>query len=242
MKYTVLSVCVGDYFYEAFDITVPSWFKENCERVVVYTDKNVNVPGVEIRPELNIPKSWIEAVGLKADALDRFVKTYEGGNLAFFDMDTYMVSDVSDIFKERFTVAVSQIKDKPTASCGTYYAEVLNRVNCPFRRFAREWMNLQYHYFKNGKGTEEHRAAYDQMAFTDLLKTVNVHYFDGKVFNSRRALYSGKSIEEKHANWKKDLQDNGAKVLHFVNDSWRDKGFVKEMAEAASGFNYGSPS
>ncbi len=238
MKYTILSVCTGDYFYEAFDITVPSWFKENCEKIVVYTDKEFSCPGVEIRPELNKSSGWLEAVGLKTVALNKFLSTWDGGNLVFFDMDTYMVHDIAEIFNEHFSIAVSHLEGKATASSGTWYAKVLPRVNCPFRRFAIEWLSLQYHHFKDGKGVIAHKPSYHQIAFTDLLSTLEVYYFPGEIYNSRRMMYDGRGADKKHEAWKQDLDQRGAKVLHFIHDSWRDKAFVKEMAAAAGEFNY----
>lgn len=240
MKYTIVSFCAGDYFYDAFNVTVPSWFKPNCEKVVVYTDKEFSYPGVEIRPELPKVSNWIDAVGLKAIVLKKLLNSFEGGAVAYFDMDTYMVSDISGIFDKSFVVAASWIDEQPTASSGIFYAHVLNRVNCPFRRFVNDWVFLQDKLKAQGKGITPHHPAYDQISFTELLHTVDFWNCPGEIWNSRRQLFTGRKISDKTANWKQGCA--GAKVLHFVHDSWRDKGFVKEMAKMAGEFNYGNPS
>ena len=224
VNYTILSMCVGDY-YSAFNITVPSWMKPSVEKVVVYTDKEYECEDerVEIRPELNFDNSgWIPAVGKKVNVVKNFLKTCECRNLVFLDMDCVMVRDVAPVYKNEFDLAACP--GKKTANAGTWYS----RVNKNLIEFVDKWGLLQKQYYNKGKGLTPHVASYHQHAFTDLLSTINFYPVDGHIYCSRRSLY-----RSSHKKWKKAVAERDVKLLHFVHDTWRDENFVKEMVQLA---------
>ncbi len=212
---TILSMCSGDYG-EAFKELIPSWVNNaEADNVIIYSDKNYDVPGVEIRPNLFTPQNWVDAVGMKADVIQGFLKEWNGDRLLFTDMDCYIRQPFEEIWDEDFDISVSERASDSADSiaCGTFFAKNTES----FRRFVDEWVYWQKKYKERGVGIKPHRQAYDQYSFTDLLDKdwLKVHYYDGKVYNNRRMLYGGIS------SWQEDCLN--AKIIHFAGDYWRNK-------------------
>ncbi len=218
-RFDIITICTKNY-RKALNFCLPSWLQfPSVRRVYVHTDFDFKWDDkrVVVRKCIDNTEDWLKVVGMKPLLLLRHMNTKvldAGGNLAFIDIDCYMVRDVSEVFNGAFDLAVTRFTENGVdSSSGVLFFRASKRI----QGFMKDWANHQEAFKGQGLGLKPYKSSYSQMALTYVLKRnkyrCNILPIEEKVYNNNRA---------DHERWRGILMPNKEKVkmLHFKGQRW----------------------
>lgn len=248
IKYSIVSVCTYNY-KDAFDFVIDSWLRSSAENIYIYTDtdkwKSDN-DRVKIINIFNNSNDWVVNVGRKCKAIKHFINNFDKDNAVLFDIDCYIHKDVADLFEKDFDLAISRIEKGRMLSSGVIFIKNNERV----RKFIDKWDKTQNKFFKYKKFTQKNRGAYDQKALHVItykaiddksVKILPIGYteYSFKVKNLDEWLkyankkWSKKEVSKRLSEYKTkramNIRTKDVRVLHFYNNSYRDKNTVRTI-------------
>lgn len=227
MKYNIFSICTEEY-KDALNLVIPYWSQHsNVDMIYIYTDFEVHVsdPKVRIVPKLEKTVKWIDAVGLKATALQYFLKSYYVSEFVFLDIDCFLVKDVSEVFSYNFDIAPTRMYGKKVANSGVWFCKRSKALE----RFTEEWISLQNHYRKLGIGIQSHRSPYEQISFSNIVhreheknQYLKVHPLDENIYNCE---------SDDTTEWLNKVNLYKPKIIHFKGRRWREPSLLQILKQ-----------
>lgn len=217
------SVCTGNY-WDGYDFVIESWLKTGVSRVVIFTDdpdRSHSDERVEFVKAFSHSTNWSENAARKAYATELAMKFTDYDHIAYLDIDCYLTGDVGHVFDADFELALTRI-ERQYASNGVFFMKRCDRVDAFVERYVAEQRKLPL------MRPKEKTWDYDQKAFTIAFKSVPGFQVENISFSK----YNRKiSSTVRTAEQKKQLAEDQPFVLHFYNNSYRDKDNVKEVFE-----------
>lgn len=222
--YSIITLCTKNY-RDAYNFVIDSWLRTKAEKIHIYTDDSQWVSGndrIEIVHYFSPSTDWLKNVGRKVCVCGDSL-TEEASNIIFIDIDCYITAEIGDIFDRDFDIAATRVNEpKLDASTGFFCF----RNNETIRNFFVDWQADQERVKCNRRGVAEWCSAYEQIAFSALLRrlidvgmldvlSLNADWYNRK---TRTALINHDA-----------LKDPRLRVLHFYQASFRDQECIKEV-------------
>lgn len=225
-KFSIFTICTENYKECALK-TIPSWVKQNnVERIYVYTDFNLEYDSqkVIVLPIIEKTTDWIKIVGMKCKVLKNITKmTIENEKLAFIDIDCVIKDDISEVFENKFDIAVTRFSKKNTINSGVWF--VINNDNV--KKLAEEWENLQNIYFERKNGVKARYSSYSQKSLSEIVH----QQYDNKTYLTVLPLSSRKYNHEadNEISWAKTVKRDNPKIIHFKGCKWKNEDLFNEL-------------
>lgn len=229
MKYSIFSLCTKGY-RDAYDFVINSWLNNtNAEKIYIYTNDNdwrSNNKRVKILTFSNDETNWNKIVAFKTDA---YIDIYRRNitNSVFLDIDCYVFTDIGHVFEKNFDFAVTRLYYENIAvNSGVVFTKRTEKLV----RFYKEWRNLEYSLNKRNI-PKPRTCSNNQKSFSDLIrkknktKQMNILDLDAQIYN-RKAKPEGLNVLLDQIHSGKEI-----KILHFVNNSYRNLEYVEVLKE-----------
>lgn len=235
MSYTILTFCSENYL-DAFKFSIGSWLKTKADKIVIYTDFDLKFGSkkVEIIKYFEPGNDWIVNVGRKVTAALHYLQHNDTKQIAFLDMDCYVIDDFSEVFEWNYDLAVTRFFSKraDTITSGVWFAHVNKRVIA----FMEEWDRMANKYKLQGKGIKPHWPAYEQHAFTDLVRKTYKDKSICEILPLEERIYNCE--HDNMEKWKKDCRTYHPKIIHFKEKTYNNKEFASEILELTGANKY----
>ncbi len=244
MEYNIFTLCSANY-RDAYEFVIDTWLQTKAKHLYIYTDDRnwrATTPRVKIIPYFDLSDDWLVNVGRRVLCLEDLSKREQNRNLLFLDIDCYVLTDLGHVFDMDYDLSVVRFEPGKIVSAGVYFAK--NTLDV--KRFAADWKTAQEHFKRKRKGVVAHQGSYSQYAYD---KVVRQYHDEGvckigklsfdeyslkikDVYKHRRYLLN-RGIDPNKAKQQtlKRVADERTKVLHFYNNSYRNKRLVKEVLE-----------
>jgi len=142
MGYVILSFCSRNYL-DAFNFSIDSWLKTSADKIVIYTDFDLKADSEKIKivKYFNPSKDWLVNVGRKVSVSAHYCKHNDSEQVAFLDMDCYVVNDFGEVFSDDYDLAVTRFFSKraDTITSGVWFTHLNKQVVS----FMEEWGRLE---------------------------------------------------------------------------------------------------
>jgi hypothetical protein len=225
--YSIITLCTKNY-REAYNFVIDSWLRTKAERVYVYTDDSEwqsNNDRIEIVHYFRQSNDWLLNVGKKVfcciDSIKR--QSVDTDNFIFLDIDCYITAEIGDLFDQSFDIAATRV-DEPKLDTSTGF--FCFRNNIKIKNFFSQWPMDQEAVRKQGRGVKEGCGAYEQIAFSELIRKMRKNR-ELKVLSMNADWYNRKTrlaLINHEA-----LKDSKLKVLHFYTGSFKDDACIAEV-------------
>lgn len=226
--YSIITLCTKNY-REAYNFVIDSWLRTKAERIYVYTDDSEwksNNDRIEIVHYFRPSNDWLLNVGKKVFCcIDSIKRRQPVDNFIFLDIDCYIMQEVGSLFDYGYDVDIAATRvDEPRLDTSTGF--FCFRNNDIVKNFFLQWQADQETVRKNRRGVKEGCGAYEQIAFSELLRkrrgsgdlkvlSLNADWYNCK---TRLALINHDA-----------LKDPRLKVLHFYTKSFLDQECIAEV-------------
>ena len=225
--YSIITLCTKNY-RKAYNFVIDSWFRTKAERIYVYTDDSEwksNNDRIEIVHYFRSSNDWLLNVGKKVFCCMDSIKRQLADNFVFIDIDCYIMQEIGSIFTwwYDFDIAATRVNE-PKLDTSTGFFCFQN--NSKIKNFFLQWQADQESVRKQRRGVKEGCGAYEQIAFSGLLRrlrnvgmlrvlSLNADWYNRK---TRLALINHEA-----------LRDPQLKVLHFYQKSFLDSACIVEV-------------
>jgi hypothetical protein len=213
-KFAIISICTENY-RDALPVVIESWLR-HADQVYLYTDFDMDYPGVTVIPTLEKTDDWLKAVAMKAHVLKDFQRRGVK-HFAFVDVDCYVHREIRDVFNHDFDVAATRMNARKVANSGVWFIRNSERIAW----FADEWIRLQYELRDKGIGVVKHLSPYEQISFSRIVHSEKIKAYP----LSCQYNYEGDSPKE----WLKGIRKARPAILHLKGRMFRDKQHVEAM-------------
>jgi len=220
----------------AFKFNSRSWLENSkAKNIILYTD-SINFPSYDnsrfiLRKFYDKSNDWIENVGRKTECILDYLKTSTRQHFCFIEADCYIVGDFSEVFDEKYDIAVtrlfsSQKHTHATVTCGVWFAQKTKKTI----EFFERWNKISKMYKERKLGIVPDLIAYDQLSFTDIIRLnyvegpLNVYSLDECVYNSE---------DSKENIWLEKITRIKPKILHFKGQRYLNEKLTTKVLEAA---------
>lgn len=223
--YSIITLCTKNY-RKAYNFVIDSWLRTDAERIYVYTDDpewKSNNDRVEIVHYFRPSDDWLLNVGKKVFCCMDSIKRQLADNFIFLDIDCYITAELGNLFNPYFDIAATRV-DEPRLDTSTGF--FCFRNNEIIKKFFFQWQADQETVRKNRRGIKEGCGAYEQIAFSELIRkmrkngelqvlSLNADWYNRK---TRLALINHKALKDKRL-----------KILHFYQKSFLDLACIAEV-------------
>ena len=229
--YCIFSMCSKNY-RDAYDFVVDTWLKTDVDKIIIYTDDKdwkSNNPRIDILQIFEPSTDWLVNTGRRSICTQHVLDNYDYNKLIFLDIDCYVIKNISHVFDSDFDIAVVRWFDKIELSAGVFF---INK-NSKTKSFGNDWGVWSKKMKKARLGLQAHAGSYAQIGYDKLIKSrakkgqYNVLKLDFDQYSMKIKRRSTKSRYPRFfINTKKTFENLDIKVLHFYNNSYREKDTV----------------
>lgn len=229
--FEIFAYCSKNY-KDCYDFVIDSWLKTNATKITIYTDfdiipKNDKIKIVKYFDEPT--KDWLEGTGRRLDVIKHFSNENKGQekNIVFLDIDCYITGPISQIFSDKFDIAITRLFSKEsharkTATAGLWFA----RLQPGYYNFINDWFNLAKIFKERGMGITNYKISYVQYSFTHIARTglttrkYKILSIDENIYNSEHTILK---------DWLDKIKRYHPRILHFKGRRFRNKSIVQKV-------------
>ena len=230
-KYCIFSMCSKNY-KDAYHFVIDTWLKTDVDKIIIYTDdkdwKSDN-PRIDIVKIFEPSIDWLVNTGRRSTCSQHVLDNYDYDKLIFLDIDCYVIKNISHVFDSDFDIAVVRWSDEIELSAGVFF---INK-NSKTKSFGDDWTKRAKKIKDQKIGITPHAGSYAQIGYDKLIKSrakkgqYNVLKLDFNEYSIKIKRLSTKSQYPKiFINTEKTFENLDIKVLHFYNNSYREKDTV----------------
>lgn len=229
VNYSIFTICTENY-RDAYNFVISSWLNNTkADKIYIYTDDNewiVKEPRISLIKILDKSNDWLKIVTNKTIVFKHFLNNTKIENSIFIDMDCYIRKDLGHVFEKDFDIAITRLEQlKIAVSTGVIFVRNKKKI----KAFIEDWNNRQILLDSRKRKIKPRTCSNNQKAFSDLIrkfnssKKLNVLDLDVDIYNKKAKPKRVNDLIKQEKSGKRII------VLHFYNNSYRDKSYVKQV-------------
>ena len=231
MGISILTYCSKAY-EPAFRWVLPSWQRDEIERIIVVADFQIDDPGdsrVEWRADYEPSEDWFTNSTRRVGVAKKYLPD---GLVAFLDLDCWIRGPIRPAFGAPDTISVTRFWSREphtggTITSGTWYAN----VGLGVRQFILDW-----EYLTNQRGrwhSAPGGATTQQYTFTMVCKQAFATGLPCHINTVPEQLFNCEHSRPEELIRK--ISENNPAVIHFKGGGWKDQEFVERALASVKG-------